>query len=62
MFAKIVSFLNGKKTFGIGILTIVYGIYQVSQKQDGFTNISLGFGMLTGRSAIAKLAATSTTE
>ena len=51
--------LSGKKTYMVGIATIISGIAGMviagGVTQEGINTVLLGFGMLTGRAAIAKL-------
>ena len=51
--------LSGKKTYIVGIATIISGIAGMviagSVTQEGIHTVLLGIGMLTGRAAIAKI-------
>ena len=51
--------LSGKKTYIVGIATILSGIAGMvitgSVTQEGIQAVMLGIGMLTGRAAIGKL-------
>jgi hypothetical protein len=51
--------LSGKKTYIVGIATILSAIAGMiitgTVSQEGINGVLLGFGMLTGRAAIGKL-------